>query len=103
MSLIVAIVLLFLFLKIASYQKLRTLRKVKEGPGAYWSFREGQVVGEGGEQDSASVFQLGTCLSQCLGFGSQESGVLTVGSHIPVENVQEKCWKGSLGFNSSEE
>lgn len=38
-----------------------------------------------------------------LGFGSQEPGVLTVGSHIPVEDVQEKFWKGYLRFNSSEE
>lgn len=50
------------------------------------------------EQDPASGSQRGTCLSQWPGFCRQEPGVLTVGSHIPVENVQGKCWKGCLRF-----
>jgi len=68
MSLIVAIVLLFLFLKIASYQKLRTLRKVKEGPGAYWSFREGQVVGERGRTGFSQWFSTGDVFITVSGF-----------------------------------
>lgn len=81
MSLIVAIILLLFLFLLASYQKLRTLRKVNEGPGAYWSFREGQIMGKGREKIPASGSQLGTCYHRGLGFGSQEPGVLTVGSH----------------------
>lgn len=46
MSLIVAIIFFIVFIFYSLLPKLRTLRRVKEGPGTYWSFREGQVVGE---------------------------------------------------------
>lgn len=68
MSLIVAIILLLFLFLLACYQKLRTLRKVNEGPGAYWSFREGQIVGKGRKEIPASGSQLGTCLSPWPGF-----------------------------------
>lgn len=49
----IAIIIVFYFLQPLN-KKLRTLRKVKEGPGAYWSFREGQVVGGKDERTGSS-------------------------------------------------
>lgn len=74
----ITIIIVFYFLQ--PLKKLRILRKVKEGPGASWSFREGQVVGGGKvrEQDPASGSQLGTCLSQWPGFW--EAGARSVNS-----------------------
>lgn len=40
---------------------------------------------------------------ELLVFSGQEPGVLTVVSHVPVEDVQEKGQERMLGFNFSEE